>query len=76
MSNKKNCYEQNKEKMKEYARNRYHLSSGKIIPKTFFMEITKKSCKNKYEIDTEIFQKKKKKKKNMEKIDIKTCLKR
>ena len=62
--------------MKEYARNHYHSSNDKIIAKKFFMKITKKSCKNKHEIDTEIFQKKKKKKEKTEKIDIKTCLKK
>ena len=33
MNNKKTCYKQNNEKLKEYARNRYHSLDGKTIAK-------------------------------------------
>ena len=41
MSNKKNRYEQDKEKMKESVWNHYHSSNGKIIGKNFFYENNK-----------------------------------
>ena len=66
-STKSNYYEQNNEKLKEYARHRYHLENGK---KKKIIKITKKVYKNKHEIVTEIFQIKRKiKKESTEEID-------
>ena len=36
MNNKKTCYKQNNEKLKEYARNRYHSLDGKTIAKKIY----------------------------------------
>ena len=53
--------------MKEYARNHYHSSNGKIIAKNFFMKITKKSCKSKYEIIQKYFRRRRTKRRRRKK---------
>ena len=64
MNNKKNHYEQNKQKLKEYAQNHYHSKNGKA--KSEYHENNKERLYK--EIVIEIFLKKKKtKKENVEK---------
>ena len=55
-------YEQNKEKWKEYSRNRYYSKNAETKLLTIKKKI-KKGCKGKHEIVTEIFLKNKKNKK-------------
>ena len=65
MNNKNTCYEQTEEHLKEYAQRCYHLVNYKVKATEYYKKITNKGCKNKHDIFTEIFQKKKRLKKKM-----------
>ena len=66
----------NKERLQERARNRYYEEGGKGKKKNI-MKITKKSCKNNPEINTENYPTKKRiYKESMEEIDKEKCQKK
>ena len=64
MNNKKTCYKQNNEKLKEYARNRYHSLYGKTIAKKNYENNIEKLQKQARRQSRNFSQEERKKKRN------------